>query len=245
MDQDIVCVSGIYAITNTVNGKRYVGSAVNLSKRWWKHLAQLRSKKHHSTKLQNSWNKHGEKAFKFTVLEYVKDLRQLIASEQTHIDAAHAVANGYNVCPRAGSRMGTTVSEETREKLSKAGKGRKRPPMTDATRDRLRQAMLGRKPSKEAIEKGRASRIGRKFPPEFGAAISARNKGIKFSAEHCAKLSAWQIGTTQSEETRKKRSESLKGRPRPKEVMLRIFETKAKNRAAKLALLSKCTQEEN
>lgn len=27
--------SGIYEILNTVNGKRYIGSAKNFSKRWW------------------------------------------------------------------------------------------------------------------------------------------------------------------------------------------------------------------
>ena len=41
--------SGIYEILNTVNGKRYIGSAKNFSKRWWGHTnpqkrAQKRSK---------------------------------------------------------------------------------------------------------------------------------------------------------------------------------------------------------
>lgn len=43
--------SGVYAITNTATGKRYIGSAVNIKKRWREHLHNLRKNKHHSKKL--------------------------------------------------------------------------------------------------------------------------------------------------------------------------------------------------
>lgn len=49
--------SGIYEIVNTINGKRYVGSAVSLKRRWVDHRRDLRAGKHHSRHLQNAWAK--------------------------------------------------------------------------------------------------------------------------------------------------------------------------------------------
>lgn len=57
--------SGIYEIVNTVNGKRYIGSAKKFKIRWSKHVSALRLCKHHSRHLQAAWNKYGEAAFKF------------------------------------------------------------------------------------------------------------------------------------------------------------------------------------
>ena len=50
---------------NTVNDKRYVGSAVNFGARWKEHRHVLKRGTHHSCHLQNAWVKHGEDAFVF------------------------------------------------------------------------------------------------------------------------------------------------------------------------------------
>ena len=47
-------VSGIYQITNTVNGRVYVGSAVNISDRWYRHKLHLRNGAHLSASLKAS-----------------------------------------------------------------------------------------------------------------------------------------------------------------------------------------------
>ena len=65
--------SGIYIIKNTINGKFYIGSAVNIKTRWSQHRHQLKHNKHGNRYLQRSWNKHGTENFVFEVLEYVKD----------------------------------------------------------------------------------------------------------------------------------------------------------------------------
>ena len=62
--------SGVYEILNTTNGKRYVGSAVNLYQRKHVHLSTLRRNCHHNRYLQRAWNKYGEECFKYSVLEY-------------------------------------------------------------------------------------------------------------------------------------------------------------------------------
>jgi len=54
--------SGIYQIKNTVNGKRYIGSAVNIKMRFQEHKKSLK-KGTNSKRLQHSWNKHGADSF--------------------------------------------------------------------------------------------------------------------------------------------------------------------------------------
>lgn len=60
---------GIYKITNLVNNKCYIGQSINIHNRWKQHKSALTSNRHHSIKLQNSWNKHGYLNFKFEVIE--------------------------------------------------------------------------------------------------------------------------------------------------------------------------------
>ena len=82
---DIPRKSGIYQIRNLVNGKVYVGSAVNLQHRRREHRSDLRNGTHHSIKLQRAYNKYGESSFAFEILEYVEDRNQLIEREQYYI----------------------------------------------------------------------------------------------------------------------------------------------------------------
>lgn len=59
---------GVYKIRNLVNDKVYIGSSIDVSKRWNDHKRLLNKNKHHSTYLQNSWNKYGEEYFDFEPL---------------------------------------------------------------------------------------------------------------------------------------------------------------------------------
>lgn len=61
--------SGIYKIVNNVNGKVYIGSTKNFDKRKQQHFYTLSQKKHHSPKLQRSYNKHGKESFEFQIVE--------------------------------------------------------------------------------------------------------------------------------------------------------------------------------
>ena len=46
-------ISGIYQIQSIIKPeKKYIGSAINIRKRWHIHLCNLRKNKHHSKKLQ-------------------------------------------------------------------------------------------------------------------------------------------------------------------------------------------------
>lgn len=120
--------SGIYKITNIINSKFYIGSAVNFNKRWIKHKSELNNNKHHSKHLQNAWNIYGENNFDFEIIEYVENKEELIKHEQLWFDKTQCYYEniGYNMQPKAGgSALGIKRSNEFKEKLRKANIGKK------------------------------------------------------------------------------------------------------------------------
>lgn len=112
---------GVYEIVCKVNGRRYVGSAVNLDKRWRRHYRQLNDGVHYNQHLQRAWNKYGSEAFFFKVVEHVEDSDVLIQREQFYIDST---SPEFNICPTAGSQKGRKAGPELRAKLSAAHKGK-------------------------------------------------------------------------------------------------------------------------
>ncbi len=117
--------SGIYIIKNLVNGKVYVGSSVNLHRRWVVHKYRLKANKHHSIKLQNSWNKYGSDAFEFITIQLCKK-ENLITEEQYWIDWFDSYLIGYNCTPKAAnSNFGAKHSEETKKINSDLRKGKR------------------------------------------------------------------------------------------------------------------------
>ena len=185
--------SGIYQITCTVNNKIYIGSATNLRTRKKHHIYYLRHNTHHNPHLQNAWNKYGEEAFTFDVLELILLPEMLTTREQYYLDKLKPFGSkGYNMSRDASSRLGIKHTPETRAKmgLSKIGKkhtpearakmglphignkynlGRERSP---ETREKLRQAnlgkpspMKGKTTSPETREKLRQANLGKTYPP--------------------------------------------------------------------------------
>lgn len=102
--------SGIYCIKNTLNGKFYVGSSVNIYNRKRKHFSHLARNVHANRILQNSWNKYGTSNFEFEVLakcpkEYLHKLEQWFLDTQKP---------EFNIRPLADSNLG---SKRTKEQL--------------------------------------------------------------------------------------------------------------------------------
>lgn len=104
--------SGVYQITNTVNGHAYIGSAVSIYKRWRTHRRQLTQGQHTNPRLQRAWGKYGPEAFRFTMLmECPPD--QLLVNEQKYLDELQPY---YNICETAGNRLGVRHTPEARAK---------------------------------------------------------------------------------------------------------------------------------
>ncbi len=120
---------GIYKITNIVNGKFYIGSAIKLIKRKADHFSKLSLNKHSNIFLQNAYNKYGKESFIFEVIERTNDKNELINLEQKWLDKLNPFGDiGYNICRNARSALGRKLSKETIEKIKKSNKGRKSTP---------------------------------------------------------------------------------------------------------------------
>ena len=87
--------SGIYAIVNLINGKRYVGQTYDLHHRWIRHKSYLKNNTNHNRHLQAAWNKYGEENFKYEVLEKC-DFDLLDEREIYWINYYDCLNNGYN-----------------------------------------------------------------------------------------------------------------------------------------------------
>lgn len=112
----------IYKIQNLNTNEIYIGSAINFAKRKYYHLYDLKNNKHHSIILQNSFNKHGEENFEFSVIEEVYEKENLIKREQYYIDT---LKPKYNCSKTAGSPLGVKHTLQARLNMSKAHLGKK------------------------------------------------------------------------------------------------------------------------
>lgn len=65
--------AGVFAIRNTVNGKVFLGSSLNLEGPLNRHRFMLSIGKHEVPALQQDWNTFGPDHFAFEILEVVKE----------------------------------------------------------------------------------------------------------------------------------------------------------------------------
>ncbi len=110
---NIIC--GIYIIKSLVKPTRcYVGSSVNITKRWREHKHELLCGKHRNKRFQNHYNKYGEEDLVFSVLTCC-DKEDLIKHEQYFIDALNPF---FNICKIAGNTLGRMHTEECKKRMS-------------------------------------------------------------------------------------------------------------------------------
>ena len=88
-------VSGIYKITNNINGKIYIGQSQNVYERRVEHFTALRRGWHPNKEMQKDWNKNSN-GFRFDVIELLP-LKELNEREKYWIDTLGTMEpRGYN-----------------------------------------------------------------------------------------------------------------------------------------------------
>lgn len=206
--------SGIYQIRNIVNGKCYIGSAVDLKKRWLGHLNDLCHRRHHSRHLQNAFDKYGEEIFVFEVLEEVEP-ENLLMHEQFYLDTQNSE---YNIAPTAGSPLGILRSVETRGKMSMAKTGERHPnygkhlsvetrAKQSAANTGARNHNYGKHPSAKTRAKQRVVNTGERNP--FYGKHHSKETRAKQSAASIGERNPF-YGKHHSEESKHKMSDAHK-----------------------------------
>ncbi len=95
---------GIYIITNLTTAETYIGSFIDIARRWVDHRRELKSKTHKNTPLQAAYERDGIEALALTVLELVKDAAQLVTREQHHLNTLKPSYNADKIAIRAPYR---------------------------------------------------------------------------------------------------------------------------------------------
>lgn len=109
--------SGIYCISNNINGHIYIGSTKDFYQREKQHFSMLRHNNHHSKYLQNSYNKYGHDNFTFKIIDRISNKRLLLGIEFRYIayykplynmtGNNHLLLDNYNLnqCPVCGKNL--------------------------------------------------------------------------------------------------------------------------------------------
>lgn len=194
-----VNASGIYKIVDVETGRFYIGSSVNIEKRWHQHRGRLSRGTHPNPILQAIWSKSQDRLHIETIqfCEPIKD--ELLRAEQAFLDEAGVGSNRLcmNVLSVAGSHLGRKRSELTCARLSVANTG-KHPSLE--TRAKQRAAKLNKKQTLQHRINSANARRGMKINRKKGGAnpkvrifnpdqiIEMRNR--KSSGESYSKIEA-------------------------------------------------------
>lgn len=118
-------ISGIYKITLRKDGRIYIGSAVNVSKRWQLHKNNANSNRNGQV-ITRALRKYGFDSFDWEIVEECPE-NILLEREQYYLDSllpfVH-LGRGFNVRKKADSNLGISLSKKTKQKMSSASKGK-------------------------------------------------------------------------------------------------------------------------
>lgn len=203
----------IYLLTNTINGKRYVGFTTNLLKRMSGHQTRAKAGTH-GFLLANSIRKHGWEAFTCTILAEHEDIGYAKTVLEPHyireMDTYHENGKGYNMTWGGEGTLGYRRTPEQCEAMSQRMKANPIP-LTEERRAQLREQTSGES----------NPNYGKTHSPETRAKISAgikialaegRGRG-EWTPERRAKAAASQKGKIRSADTLTRMSVAQRGKP--------------------------------
>lgn len=254
--------SGIYMVTNKVNGFTYIGkSARSCELRLARHRSDARNE--NGSVVSRAIRKHGGANFDFDILcSGMTDEDALNWTEKFLVKIYKDAGLSYNMTDGGEGVCGLVFSDEHRRKLvlartgmkirpmsadarenvGNATRGRKHGPCPEHVRAAVSLAQKGRKRTPEQIAKHKLAITGRKATDEQKAKATAAATGRKYGPmpdETKAKLSAALTGRKPSpcsDELRAKRAAVQKGRKASEETRAKLRAAHARRKLAKAAL---------
>lgn len=177
----------IYKAINKINGKIYIGQTSKaVSRRIAEHIWN------HSL-FGKAIEKYGVQSFDISIIDIAENENILNEKEQYWIKFYNCMLPyGYNMTSGGNGSRGIVVTDETRRKISKANKGKKR---SEETKRRLSNSLKKYKKTPEHCKnislgrKGKATRKGAILSKETKIKISNSRKGQLLSEEIKRKIS--------------------------------------------------------
>ena len=172
--------TGIYKITNLVNGKVYIGASKNIEKRWWGH------KRCASSPIHSDLEALGEENFKFEVLlECPETMLAQWERDMICLYDADDPEKGYNSKKDRPYNLKNSESHKGKPAWNKGKPAwNKGIPCSEETRRKMSESHKGQEAWNRGLKTNR---------PAWNSGLKmnrpAWNKGIPLSEEHKRKLS--------------------------------------------------------
>jgi group I intron endonuclease len=150
-------ITGIYLLTNKINGKQYVGQSNNIFRRWIHHKHSVNWKQTHKhTLIIAAIKKYGISNFSFEIIDIVPDankdkLNELeikyIQEYHTYVDDPLGKNHGYNLTKGGNEKRSVSLETRKKQRLAKLGKPsiRKGAKISDESREKMRISASKRK----------------------------------------------------------------------------------------------------
>jgi len=141
----------VYLIKNKLNNKIYVGSTKKFKIRIIQHKSDLKLNRHNNSRLQYDWNLYGLDSFDFISVEENIKPEQRYEREQYYIDYydLNNPSKGYNIAVNAEKSMKNR--KHSKESLELMSVGHKN--ISNETRLKMSRSQKGKKRAAESIEK--------------------------------------------------------------------------------------------
>lgn len=202
------------------NGKKYVGVTKRTPEERWCNGEGYKKHSHFYSAIQKyGWDNIEHEYFKTESAGLMLYWERILIYHYNTMNREF----GYNKTSGGEQINGFSLSDDTKEKISKGNKGKNKPPISEETRKKLSVASKKYRHSEETKKKIGEGRRGHKHSEETKKRMSEVAKNRKpVSEETRKKLSEtgkgripWNKGIKCSDETKQKISEKLKGRVSP------------------------------
>ena len=156
-----------------MNGKKYIGYAVNIPARWKEHKRSLKKNYHNNIYLQHAWNKYGKENFKFWIVEKYPPKEEILKLMEIYfIEYYNSFIDngyGYNMTKGGDGRFGFIPSDGIKKIMSEKMSGKNNPnygkTVSDEQKQKISNTLKGRIiPAKEKELQKRTTLSGKNHP---------------------------------------------------------------------------------